>query len=141
MLHRKGWATVAIALSMATGLPACDRSTESRTTTTRGEPDAVYVTRGRIEQLPPPERRDREILIHHEAVPEFTNSEGAVVGMGVMVMHFPLAKSVATDSLRVGDAVEFEWAVWWGRDVRGWEIRSIDRLPAGTELRLGKSTP
>lgn len=136
MVPRKALGGV-LALSLV--IAGCDRSPAERAdpAKVRGEPDAVYVTRGRIERLPGDDAGPREILIQHEPVPEFTNAEGIVVGMNVMIMPFPVSPGVSVEGMAVGDPVEFEWAVWWTSAARGWEIRAITALPKDTPLNLG----
>lgn len=77
------------------------------------KPPDVYTIRGEINRLPDPERRPRELWIHHEAVPTFKDSDGEVVGMEAMTMPFPLAEEVGLEGLAVGDRVEFVLEVRW----------------------------
>lgn len=119
-------------------LPACDgRDTAASTAANRGEPDATYETRGIIEELPDPANRFSELRIHHEAIPEFKDHTGAVVGMNAMVMHFPVAKGVSLDGFKVGDKVRVTFVVWSKPGERGWELREIEKLDAATALHFG----
>lgn len=131
-----GSALVAGALVLGAG---CEKKTETSKDspppkTTRGEPDGTYSIRGIIERLP---GGSIDLMIHHEAIEDFTDREGEVVGMNAMTMPFPeLGSDVSLDGFGVGDKVAFTLEVWWtGR--RGWEIASLEKLDAGTELDFG----
>lgn len=103
-----------------------------------GPPDEVYSMRGKVVGLP--QARQREITILHEAVPEFADPDGAVVGMESMMMPFAVAPSVSLDGLTEGDRVAFDVEVRWkGRDVV--TVTAIEELPPGTRLEFETSTP
>jgi hypothetical protein len=101
----------------------------------RGEPDAVYATRGRIMMLPSPQNPVAELQIHHEPIDSFVNANGTV-GMGSMIMPFPLGPGETLDGLAVGDAIEFEFAAWTTPGNRHYEARKLRKLPAETKLDL-----
>lgn len=100
----------------------------------RGEPDAVYQTRGRIAMLPG-SSPTAELQIHHEPIDAFVNPNGTV-GMPAMIMPFPLAADSTLEGLAVGDAVEFEFAVWSKPGERHYEARRLRKLPPDTKLDL-----
>jgi hypothetical protein len=124
---------VAIGLGMA----GCDRTPP---TPPRPEPDARYITRAVIEQLPSGDNPLSEFVAHHEPIDDFKAFNGTV-GMDSMSMPFPLSKSVSLDGLAIGDKVEIEFVVWSTPGHRGFEARRITKLPAETELRFGKARP
>lgn len=101
----------------------------------RGEPDAVYATRGRIMMLPSPKNPAAELQIHHEPISEFVNANGTV-GMPSMIMPFPVGSGTSLDGLAVGDPVEFDFAAWTTPGNRHYEARRIRKLPADTKLDL-----
>jgi len=113
-------------------LPACGRSS-APTPTAKGAPAATYTARGTIDALPTP---SADLSIRHEPIPEFKDKDGKVIGMGTMIMPFPLAKGVTVDGLAVGDVVEFEFSVWWEPRV-AYEVTRVTKLPAGTALNFG----
>lgn len=99
----------------------------------RGPVAATYTTRGKIEALP---SASGDLSILHEPIPEFKDKDGTVVGMGTMSMPFPLAAGVSLDGLSVGDAVEFDFSVWWRPRV-AYEVTRIVKLPPDTTLNFG----
>lgn len=77
------------------------------TATLRAEAvDYEFKVKGVVKVLPKTEKEPREILVKHEAIPEYRDSDGAVVGMAAMTMPFYLAPSVKLDGIAVGDPVE-----------------------------------
>ncbi|HPO92968.1 MAG TPA: copper-binding protein [Phycisphaerales bacterium] len=108
-------------------------------TADRGEPTGVYEVRGEISSLPDAAKPGSELRIRHEAIPDFKDASGAIIGMNAMVMPFPLAPGVSLEGFKVGDKVKFTFAAWMQPGKRGWEIRTITHLPAGTELQFGKA--
>jgi Cu/Ag efflux protein CusF len=108
---------------------------QSPATASRGEPDAVYATRGRIVMLPSSDSISAELQIHHEPIDTFVNPNGTV-GMPAMIMHFPLGANSSLDSLVVGDAVAFDFAVWSTPGSRHYEARNLRKLPTETTLDL-----
>ncbi|MBL8764203.1 MAG: copper-binding protein [Phycisphaerae bacterium] len=106
----------------------------------RPAPSAVYVTRGIIEQLPDPAKPAAQFMVHHEAIDNYANADGRVVGMGSMVMEFPPEKGISLSGLRVGDKVELTFAVWWGRPSR-WAATNVVKLPDTTTLEFRRAKP
>lgn len=97
-------------------------------------PDARYTTQGRVAMVPSPESPASEFKIHHEAIPNFVNGKGEVVGMGSHPMPFPrVAEGIDTASLSVGEPVRFTFEVTWSdTGVPTWVITELERLPEGT---------
>lgn len=95
-------------------------------------PVDTYAMRGEIVRLPRPE--SPEIAIRHEAVPDFRDEAGKVVGMEAMTMPFALAPEVDLAGLAPGDKVAFTLEMRWKatRDIV--RISRIGKLAAGTLL-------
>ena len=106
-------------------LLACGGEEEAPT-----EPDGTYTVRGEISEM-----GERNLAIHHEAIPDFTNREGEVSGMDSMTMMFHRPESVSLDGIAVGDPVELTFDVRWSGD-HTLTITALDELPEGTELEL-----
>ena len=105
------------------------------------EPDGTYTVRAEVVGVPDPERKDdRQLRIHHEAVPDFVGFEGEVVGMASMTMPFPVAGDVDLEGVEEGDPVEVTFEVRWegSPPLRIVELRE---LPAGTELDFESEEP
>jgi hypothetical protein len=132
-------AIVALAAGMGVFLGSCERSpvTPRSAEEDRGEPTGVYASRGRVVTIPVEGNRDSELRIRHEAIPEFMDDSGAMVGMPSMEMPFPLAKGVGVDSIAVGDVVQFTFAAWMKPGRHDWELRSIRKLGSETRLNFG----
>ncbi|MFO7652748.1 MAG: copper-binding protein [Candidatus Krumholzibacteriia bacterium] len=96
----------------------------------------VYTVRGIVERLPE-EGGDRSVYIRHQAIPEYRDDTGEVVGMDSMTMPFPVADSVSLDGLEPGDPVEFTFEVSY--QPSRYEITAIEELPAGTEVRFERA--
>lgn len=96
-----------------------------------------YTVRGRIIQLPQPDRPASELVIHHEPVPSFM-SGGEVVGMDSMQMPFPVAKGLSLAGLTVGQPIEFTFEI--ERDQTGSPINvrvtRVSPLPENTMLNF-----
>ena len=100
------------------------------------EPAVVhrYEVRGEIVRLPDPERPEASpMMIRHERIPDFKDSEGRVVGMNAMVMPFPAARGLSLEGLAPGDPVEIVFTVQWTPTTR-FEVESVEALPPGTPL-------
>lgn len=94
-------------LAFALLLAACSSGGE-----TTG-PVQSYDVDGVITQLPA--GPGTELMIRHEAIPDFVNRAGEAVGMKAMVMGFPVAESVDIGSFAEGDSVAFTFVVRWGQ--------------------------
>jgi Cu/Ag efflux protein CusF len=124
---------LASAVALALLVPAC-----------RGEPAPSpaaaaarrYTVRGEILGV-----RDapRELTIRHEAIDDFADRSGAIVGMNAMVMPFPVDRGVPIDGLAPGDKVRVRFAMDWEKN--RFAVESIEKLPPGTALQFGKARP
>jgi len=95
-------------------------------------PVETYAMRGEIVRLPA--AGSREIAIRHEAVADFRDEGGKVVGMEAMTMPFTLAPEVDVAGLTPGDKVAFTLEMRWKATSDIVRISRIERLPAGTML-------
>lgn len=89
-----------------------------------------YTVRGEVVKLPPP-----QLVLRHEAIPDFVDASGKVTGMRSMAMPFDLAPGTTVQGVAPGDPVEVVLAVDWTRPSIA--IERVRKLPAGTVLRLG----
>lgn len=126
----------------STVLVGCDGKQQSTTQQKqRSEPTGVYTVRGKVTDLPDGKDPRAEFRVHHEPINDFKDDGGAIIGMASMDMPFPLADGVSLEGLAFGDVVEISFAAWMKPGERGWELRSIKKLPADTELHFGPATP
>lgn len=93
--------------------------------------DADYEARGEIARLP--DATSPQIWIRHEAIPEFRNAEGEVVGMESMTMPFDAAPGLSLEGLAPGDRITFRLEMRWGDRGKA-SIARIERLPEGELL-------
>lgn len=110
---------------LSLGLIACQQEPAA--------PPDVYESRGVVRQLPGEGAPKAEIYIQHEAIAEFKDQDGEVVGMESMAMPFPVADDQPLTGLAVGDKVAFTFEVQWdgGHPLR---LTEIAELPAATPL-------
>jgi hypothetical protein len=100
-----------------------------------GEGVRTYTVRGEVVAPPSAEGGATQLLVRHEAIDDFVDATGKVVGMAPMVMPFQVPGQVSASGLSTGDKVEIRFTMdWKGPRLR---VERIDRLPAGTVLRLG----
>lgn len=124
-------------------LPACGKSEPAASAPAK--PDQVYSVRAKIDELPQPGRPQSEFRLHHEAIDQFVDGSGKVVGMSSMVMGFALDQTVSTAGLAVGDIVQIEFAVWWkgAPPLRypDYKVTKLTKLPADTPLEFRAASP
>jgi len=98
-------------------------------------PDARYTTQGRVAMVEDPKSPANTFKIHHEAIPNFVNGQGEVVGMNSHPMDFPrVAEGIEIDSLQVGQPVRFTFDVTWGEAAPTWIITELELLPDDTRF-------
>ncbi len=112
-------------------LPLLAACGEQAKPATNSPPDATYVLRGEIVQLPQP--GGHEVLIRHEAVPELRDAQGKVVGMAAMTMPFALGADVDRSRLAVGERISFTLEVRWNSSTPVTVTNAVP-LPPGTRL-------
>jgi Cu/Ag efflux protein CusF len=70
---------------------------------------AYYFTvKGIIKGMPGDGRAANEILVKHQAIPEYRDDTGAITGMMAMTMPFYLAEGVSLNGIKAGDSVELK---------------------------------
>ncbi len=104
----------------------------------KSAPSAVYTVRGEVTALPEKGKPQTELMIKHEAIDDFKNKDGKVVGMNSMIMDFPPEKGLDVTVLKVGDKVEVEFAVWWSQSPP-WLATKVTKLPADTKLEYRRA--
>ena len=93
---------------------------------------SVYVVRGEVVQPPSPVAAGIQVLLRHEAIDDFVDATGKVVGMDAMVMPFDVAPPLSAKDLAVGDKVEVRFSMDW-KEPR-LRVERMERLPPGTIL-------
>ena len=101
-------------------------------------PSASYTIRGEVVSLPEKGKPNTELMVKHQAIDDFKNKDGKVVGMSAMTMEFPPERGVDVTILAVGDKVELEFSVWWSQSPP-WLATKINKLPADTKLEFRKA--
>jgi len=97
-------------------------------------PAASYTTQGRVVMVKTPDSPASSLKIHHEAIPNFVDGQGQVVGMPSHPMDFPrVADTIDVDSLVVGRAVRFTFDVTWDPSP-SWIITELEFLPDETRF-------
>ena len=99
-------------------------------------PSRRYTVRAEVVRLPEPGAPLRELVLRHEAIPDFVGQEGRVVGMEAMVMPLEVARSLSLDGVRAGDKVEIVLEVDWSRP--SYRVVKLRLLPSSTVLDLGR---
>ena len=95
-----------------------------------------YTVRGKVVELPAEGDARGSFRVHHEAIDDFRNPQGEVVGMSSMAMPFPPAEGLDLGGLKVGDKVELDFTVDWSPARRGWFATAVRVLPSETELEF-----
>jgi len=65
-----------------------------------------YSVKGVIKALPGNGRASNELIVKHEAIPNYRDEAGNIVGMDAMTMPFYLSKTVKAEGFTVGDQIE-----------------------------------
>lgn len=92
----------------------------------------VYAVRGEVVQTPSPVAAGIQVMVRHEAIDDFVDATGKVVGMDSMVMPFDVAPPLSAGDLAVGDKVEVRFSMDW-KEPR-LRVERMERLPPGTIL-------
>lgn len=113
---------LSLALAVALFIAAC-----------RGNPPALqehsYTVAAEIIRISAPNAPRREILLQHEAVPEFVDQNGNRVGMAAMTMPFPVAASVNLPDFQPTDKVRATFVVRF-QGSPPYEVTRLERDPA-----------
>lgn len=119
---------VVLALLAPAGLSGC--SSESRSDDDK--PAQSYTVRCEIKAV---SVENKELQLHHEAIPDFTNAKGKQTGMMAMVMPFHVTDAVDITTLAAGDKVEIIFGTHWKKKPT-LRITKLTKLPPETELEL-----
>jgi hypothetical protein len=124
------WAALLVALAVL--VAACSRDT--------GRDGRDYTVRGKVAMLPEPGNPASGFAVAHQAIDNFVDRQGEVVGMDPMTMSFPLGPKVSLAGLALEDPVEFTLHVDWSATppVR---ITSLKKLPPGTPIVYKAAQP
>ena len=141
---------LAISCSLALLPAGCSKDPEQdKPAAAEKRPVRTYETRGRITKLPeamaekPADAKtpatSHIYSIRHERIEKFEDSKGRVSPMRVMVMKFSPAEGVDMSSLKVGDAIAFNFEVHWDADPEHiLKVTKVSVLPADTKLEFDK---
>jgi Cu/Ag efflux protein CusF len=67
-----------------------------------------YTVKGVIKGMPGDGLAANEVLVKHQAIPEYRDDTGAITGMMAMTMPFYLSEGVSLSGFKTGDAVELK---------------------------------
>lgn len=125
---------LAAALPLLVGLAACGRDRAPQEAPP-GPPDATYTVRGVVWQLPTA-GGPRELVVFHEAIPEFVDRKGERSGMDSMTMPFGVAPDVPLDGVAEGDKVELTFELRWA-DPQPLRVVRLTELPGDAPVSVG----
>jgi Cu/Ag efflux protein CusF len=94
-----------------------------------------YTMRAEVVQMP--DRQGGNVTLRHEAIDDFTDETGAVVGMDSMVMPFPVGREASLKGIAVGDKIEATFVMDWEQGFM--QLERIAKLPHETALHFGKA--
>jgi len=123
------WATFAVVSAVLGSRPA------SASPEVSAPPVRRYTIRAEVVRLP--ERPGGDLTLRHEAVEDFTDIAGEVVGMDSMTMPFPVARGAWPNGLEVGDKVVALLVVNWEEGFQ--VLERITKLPRDTQLHFGRA--
>lgn len=103
----------------------------------------THTVRGQVTQLPDPGNPGTGLYLNHEAIDDFTNRDGEVVGMDPMTMSFQVDEKVPLQDIQVGDYIELDLRVDWGAAPPDSEVEivRIRKLPPDTRLEFRAARP
>lgn len=129
-------ATVAALLLLATALVGgCGEAEKQESGVV---PAKSYEMRGVVRKISAPDVEERQIWIHHEAIPEFVDIRGNSAPMDAMTMPFHLTAAVDLSKVEVGDKVSFRLDVDWSASVPA-RIGHLENLPGETRFAFEES--
>ncbi len=136
---RRRFLTAALSLAALCLVTCRDKGRPSGATGEATDGLRRYTVRAEVVRLPEAAGGTREVALRHEAIDDFADAGGKVVGMGSMVMPFELAPGVALDGVGVGDKVEARFAVGWSPPLL--RVEQLRKLPADTALEFRAARP
>ena len=129
----------AFLLSVLSFAPGCG---EGEPTPDAGISVDSYTVRGVIVSLPDDENPSDDLMVHHEAIPEFRGQNGEM-GMNEMTMPFPVDERLDLDGLEPGQKVRLTFTVDFdeqGQRLLTYRATEVEPLPEGTTLDLESET-
>lgn len=78
---------------------------------------------------------ESSLVVHHEAIPDFRDRNGTIVGMAPMKMQFEAGPGVALEGIKPGDKVAMVVTVPWP----ALRILSIKTLPEHEQLEISSA--
>ena len=99
-----------------------------------------YTVRGRVAQMPETGNPASGFVLAHQAIDDFVDRQGEVVGMDPMTMSFPLGSGVSLQGLAVNDVVDFTLHVDWSA-APPIHLTRLHKLPPGTPLVYRAAQP
>ena len=141
-MQRIGLLSPALALSLSALLAACTGGKGNAAPASAASETAAprrvqtYEGRGEVTALPDPADPSTALIIRHEAIDDFADIDGDVVGMDAMTMPFPVSDEVSLAGLAPNDQVSFTLEVEWEGDPP-YRITRVEELGADTVLDLG----
>ena len=99
----------------------------------------TYQVRAEVLRLSAPGRPDAEVTVRHEAIDDYVDQWGTVVGMDAMEMSFPVAPPLSLAGIAVGDKVSLRFTVSY--DEPSLTVERLERLPPDTALTFGRASP
>jgi len=94
--------TVGFLFAAALGIPAC-----------APKPADLYSVRGMVVSVEQDSEGRSRVTILHEAIPDFKNQAGQVVGMEPMAMTFAADTALATADLQPKAKIQFVFEMHW----------------------------
>ncbi|HEV7517538.1 MAG TPA: hypothetical protein VGR07_14650 [Thermoanaerobaculia bacterium] len=130
----KGSAVLLLALAVLAPLAGCSRGGG------RNVGGRDYTVRGKVAQLPEPGNPASGFAVAHQAIDDFVDRQGEVVGMDPMTMTFALGPKVSLAGIAIEDLVELTLHVDWSATppVR---VTSVKKLPPGTPIVYRAAQP
>lgn len=98
-----------------------------------------YTFRAEVVKLPEASHSRPQLTLRHEAIPDFRDQSGAVVGMPSMIMPFEVAPSTSLDGIGVGDKVEAVLLADWPH--QAFRLERVRKLPGDTAIEFGPRPP
>jgi hypothetical protein len=99
----------------------------------------TYTVRAEILRLPDRDRPGAEVVVRHEAIDDFVDEWGTVVGMDAMEMSFPAGPGLVPEGFGVGERVSLRFTVDYSAP--SLTVERLERLPPGTALRFEPAHP
>jgi len=130
---------VAILLAALSFAPGCGDGDADRDL---GVAVDTYTVRGIVVSLPDQQNPASDLMVHHEAIPEFRGQNGTR-GMNEMTMPFPVGEGLDLSGVQAGQKVRLTFTVDYdekGQRLLTYRATAVEPLPEGTELDLESET-